>query len=119
MSASGRVVRVNLSPPYDITVRPGLLAGAAELLRGLSKAKKAVVVTDSTVGPLHAAALQASLQAAGFEVVVATVSAGEEHKTLATVGRIYDQILPAGIDRSTPVLALGGGVIGDMAGFVA
>jgi 3-dehydroquinate synthase len=71
------------------------------------------------VGPAYSGALEASLKGAGFEPVRATVPAGEEHKTVAVVAAIYDQLLTAGIERTTPVIALGGGVIGDMAGFAA
>lgn len=115
------VVPVNIpqTASYNITVEPGLLARAGQLLRGLSKSARAAVITDSHVGPLHLPALRASLEAAGFEVVVATLTAGEDHKTLASLLPVYDALLGARIERATPVLALGGGVVGDMAGFVA
>ncbi len=70
------------------------------------------IVTDSNVGPLHA-------QRCEEAACVVTMPAGEEHKTLATVNHIYDQLLAAGIDRQGTILALGGGVVGDVAGFVA
>jgi 3-dehydroquinate synthase len=104
---------------YDITVRGGLFNDAGIALRKLSGASKVAVVTDSHVGPLHLSALEASLRKAEFQPIVATIPAGEEHKTIQTIAKIYDTILPAKIDRHTPVIALGGGVIGDMAGFVA
>jgi 3-dehydroquinate synthase len=107
------------SARYDVLVDAGALASAGQRLSGLTKSKKIAVVTDSNVGPLHLQALEQSLRAAGFEVVVATIPAGEEHKNLATIASIFDQLLPAKLDRSTPVVALGGGVVGDMAGFVA
>src|SRR5207253_1060065 len=69
-----------------------------------------VVITDSNVGPRFAPDVERSLRAAGFKVVVATAPAGEDHKTIETVARLYDQILPAGIERSTPVVALAGDV---------
>jgi 3-dehydroquinate synthase len=104
---------------YDIIVRAGLLNDAGIVLRKLSGAAKVAVVTDSNVGPLHLAALEASLRKAEFQPIVATIPAGEQHKTIGSISSIYDAILPAKIDRNTPVIALGGGVIGDMAGFVA
>jgi shikimate kinase / 3-dehydroquinate synthase len=70
-----------------------------------------VVITDSNVGSLYAAQIEAQ--------AVLTMPAGEQHKTLATVARFYDQLLAAGIDRSATIVALGGGVVGDVAGFVA
>jgi 3-dehydroquinate synthase len=120
MPSAARTVRVNLpGSEYDITVQAGVLADAGQHLRRLTQSKKAAVVTDNHVGPAYAGKLEQSLVAAGFEVIRASVSAGEDRKTLAVAGTIYDQLLSAGIERNTPVLALGGGVIGDMAGFVA
>lgn len=120
MAGNAHTVRAKVpSAEYDIVVQPGLLAQAGEHLRRLSRSKKAVVITDDAVGALHLEPLRESLSKAGFAVIVATAPAGEEHKTLATVSTLFDQILSAGVERSTPVLALGGGVIGDMGGFVA
>lgn len=104
---------------YEITVRSGLLAESGQLLRRLSGAQKAVVITDSHVGPLYAAAMERSLREAGFEPLTAVFEAGEDNKTVQTACALYDRILPAAIDRNVPVVALGGGVVGDMAGFVA
>jgi 3-dehydroquinate synthase len=119
--ATDRVVPVRVPgvPPYDIRVAPGLLARAGTLLRDWSKSKKAAVVTDAHVGHAHLPALRASLEAAGFEVIAATLPPGEDHKTLADLLPVYDALLGARIERTTPVLALGGGLVGDMAGFVA
>ncbi len=72
----------------------------------------AVIISDSNVGPLHAANAEAAAP-------LVTMPPGEEHKNLDTVRRLYDQLLHAGLDRSGIVLALGGGVVGDVAGFVA
>ncbi|HET6248752.1 MAG TPA: 3-dehydroquinate synthase [Tepidisphaeraceae bacterium] len=104
---------------YDITIRRGLLADVGTHLSQLSKSKKAAVVTDSNVGPAYAERLRASLAAAGIELAIATIPAGEDHKTLSQISPVYDAFLAAKIERTTPVLALGGGMIGDMAGFVA
>lgn len=89
------------------------------MLRSLTMSAKACLVTDSLVGPRHSQVVEESLTAAGFAVVGALVPAGEAHKTLQSVSSIFDQLLAGKIERSTPVLALGGGVIGDMTGFVA
>ncbi len=104
---------------YDITVRPGLLAEVGDMVRKLSPSKKAAIITDDVVGAIHGSAVESSLRAAGFAVAVATVPSGEKNKTLATISTIYDTLLTWGIERTTPVLALGGGVVGDMAGFSA
>jgi 3-dehydroquinate synthase len=104
---------------YDITVAPGLLDRAGELLRNLSKSNKAAIVTDSNLASTHLRRLTDSLGKSGFESITATLPAGEDHKTLTDLLPMYDAFLQARIERTTPVLAVGGGVIGDMAGFVA
>lgn len=104
---------------YDVTVQPGLLADIGPRVAAISKSTKACVLTDAHVGPIYADALSASLRSAGVEPVVATIGAGENNKTLAALLPAYDVFLSARIDRQTPVIALGGGLVGDMAGFVA
>jgi 3-dehydroquinate synthase len=113
-------VPVNVAPaPYEVTVEPGLLARAGEVLAKLTPSKKAAVITDSNVARHHAQTLLASLRKAGIEPVLAVIPAGEQHKSLSTLLPVYDTLLDAKVERSTPVLALGGGVVGDMAGLVA
>jgi 3-dehydroquinate synthase len=115
-----QTVHVNVpGHPYDVLVEPGLLNSAGQRLRQLSGSAKAGLVTDSHVAPLYADDVRQSLQSAGFDVIEATIPAGEQHKTLHTLATIYDQLLSAGVERSTPLLALGGGVVGDMTGFAA
>ena len=115
-----RTVRVNIpSHAYDITVSPGLLSDIGPHLRRLTASPKAALVTDSHVAPLYAQTVQRSLESAGFTIALATIPAGEQHKTLATLSTIYDRILSFGVERSTPLVALGGGVVGDMTGFSA
>ncbi len=94
---------------YDVLVGADMLSNLAELaqIRG-----PIALITDSHVGPLHA-------HRCGPVACLVTIPAGEQHKTLATVQTIYDQLLAAGIDRQATVVALGGGVVGDVAGFVA
>ena len=116
----GAVVSVNLpASPYDITIRPGLLAEIGVFLAAKTTTRKAAIVTDSHVGPAHARTVHASLTAAGFQITLATIPAGETYKTINYLLPVFDRLLAAKIERSTPVIALGGGVIGDMAGFVA
>jgi 3-dehydroquinate synthase len=107
------------SESYTIRVEPGIIARAGTLLAGLQRTSKVAILTDDIVGPLHLAKLVESLKSAGIEPIVATIPAGEQHKTIITLLPVYDKFLGAKIERSTPVIALGGGVIGDMAGFVA
>ena len=114
-----RVIHVQVAQPYDVTVQCGSLARAGEMIRSLTAAPKLCVVTDTNVAPLYLPALSASLRAAGFEAFVCVLPAGEQHKTIASIQHIYDTFLPAKIDRNTPLVSLGGGVVGDMTGFAA
>ncbi len=104
---------------YDIRIEFDLLRTCGRVLRELTAAKKVAVITDSHVGPRYATTVAASLREAGFEATISAIPAGEANKTIEHILPIYDQLLTSRIDRKTPVLALGGGVIGDMAGFVA
>jgi len=107
------------SGSYDVLVEPGLLGRVGGELRRLSKSGKAGIVTDTHVAGLHLQGLENSLKDAGFETITATVAAGEQHKTMAMLLPMYDRFLSARIERGTPIVALGGGVVGDMAGFLA
>ena len=80
---------------------------------------KCAVITDTNVGKLHAEKVLASLRAEGFEPTLLTVPAGERSKSMAAVENLLDGMLAAGLDRGSFVVALGGGVIGDLAGFAA
>ncbi len=104
---------------YDVTVEPGLLGRAGGLLAELTPLRKAAVISDGHVAPLHLPTLRQSLSASGFEAIEVILPPGEGHKTLDDLQLIYDRLLPAGIERGTPLIALGGGVIGDMGGFAA
>lgn len=114
------VVRVRIpGSEYDISVGSGLLQSAGGLLRSVSGSAKVMVLSDSQVAPLHLPALKQALESAGVQVIDAIIPPGEEHKGLNTLLPVYDRFLADKIDRQTPVLALGGGIVGDMAGFVA
>jgi len=104
---------------YAIHVQAGLLQEAGPLIKRLAQTPTVALVTDSNLAPLHAPTLLASLESAGLRIIRAVIPAGEGHKTLADATAIYDALLGAGIERSTLLLSLGGGVVGDMAGFVA
>ena len=108
------------SSGYNVLIAGELLhqAGHRILAAGLRPGRCAVV-TNPTVGGHHLPALVAALNDVGFEPIVFHVPDGEAYKTLATVGGLYDHFAEARLARSEPVIALGGGVIGDMAGFVA
>jgi 3-dehydroquinate synthase len=104
---------------YDIRVGSGLLAKAGLWLKEMGFSGRAVIITDTTVKNLYAGVLGRGLAGAGFEVTVLEVPAGEENKTLKSAGRLYDELSGVLAERMTPILALGGGVTGDLAGFVA
>lgn len=105
---------------YDIRMERGLLDRAGEHCRAvLPKAQRLAVVTDTNVGPLYLERLTRSLAGAGFAVKGITVPAGESSKSLARLGYLYDEILSFGLSRTDAVVALGGGVVGDLAGFAA
>jgi len=116
--------RISVATPegttYHICIADGLLGRVGELManRGLTKGKTAIV-TNPVIAELHGETVAESLAAAGFEPVICTVPEGEQNKTLASIASLYDQFLAAGLDRRSPVIGLGGGVVGDMAGFAA
>ncbi|MFN4089664.1 MAG: 3-dehydroquinate synthase [Alphaproteobacteria bacterium] len=113
-------VRVELGArSYDILVGGGLIAGAGELLAPRLRRPRAVVVTDATVADLHLGALGAGLAAAGIRSDSVVVPAGEASKAFDRLAGLLDGILDAGIDRDTTLIALGGGVVGDLGGFAA
>jgi 3-dehydroquinate synthase len=104
---------------YDIRIGAGLLKDLGGLVKSAAPAPSAGVVTDSNVAPHYLAAAKGSLEAAGYRVISHVMAAGEPHKTLATVSAALDTFLNARIERATPIVALGGGVVGDLGGFVA
>ena len=115
-----KIVKVELqNNSYEIRIGGSLLPQVGSWLREMDYSGKAVIITDSTVKSLYADALYESMTGAGFSVNVIEVPAGEAQKTLETAGTLYQKLTEAYAERTTPVLALGGGVIGDLAGFVA
>ncbi|MBN1287091.1 MAG: 3-dehydroquinate synthase [Anaerolineae bacterium] len=103
------------SAEYDVLIGVGLRAQMPDLLaaRGLT-ASRIAVVSNTTVGPLYGAAMAEALGAA-----LLTIPDGEQYKTLETFGRLCEAMLAAGLDRGSVVVAVGGGVVGDVAGFAA
>jgi 3-dehydroquinate synthase len=123
MSALGslRKVRVDLGGRgYDILIGGGLLERAGEhVLPLLGKRRRVIVVTDSNVARHQLPRLEAGLTAAGIAADVLTVPAGEASKSFAELERLLDRMLALGLERGSLLLALGGGVVGDLAGFAA
>ncbi len=104
---------------YDITIGRGTLAALGRKIAALRPGAKAAIVTDATVARLHLAAAEAALAAAGIGVTSVTVPAGEGSKSFAVLERVCEALISARIERADLVVALGGGVVGDLAGFAA
>lgn len=104
---------------YPIHVVDGDLSGLGAAVADLLPAGPAVIVTNPVVGALYLDQAMASLSSAGFHVQAVELPDGEKHKTVATWARLVEDLLATGLRRSTPVVALGGGVTGDIAGFAA
>lgn len=104
---------------YRVLIGPGLLADPSSELKGTLLPARCAIVSDTNVGPLFAGGLAKNLRAAGYEPKLITVPAGEESKTLEQAGDICEQMLQSGLDRQSFVIGLGGGMIGDLSGFVA
>lgn len=114
-------ITVNLgSRSYPIHVGPGLLADLGKLLQERQlTAMRVAVVTDSAVGKIYKERVAQVLVEAGFDPWIIEIPAGEDHKNLAWLAFLYDKLIAGRIERRAPLIALGGGVIGDLAGFAA
>jgi 3-dehydroquinate synthase len=118
--SEARAVRVELGARgYDIHIGTGLIASAGARLVSLAKGRRIVVVTDETVARLHLPALEQSFAGAGIAHAAVVLPPGEATKDFAHFARLCEDILALGIERQTLLVALGGGVVGDIAGFAA
>src|SRR5207247_4554428 len=114
------IIPVNLgSRSYRIIVESGALDTVGARLAELRVGSRTALVSDAAILRLYGKAVGRSLESAGFTVTTVEVPAGEAAKTLAVAERCWDALLAAGLDRTSTVLALGGGAVGDVAGFVA
>lgn len=114
-------IPVNTGKPYEILLGSSILKDAGSLIRQVhTKSQKVLIVTDSNVGPLYSETVKNSLKTAGYQhISVFTFPAGEKSKRLETISNIYTALAKDKFDRSDLIIALGGGVTGDMAGFAA
>jgi 3-dehydroquinate synthase len=120
MSTAVETVEVGLGDrAYDILIGPGLLAGAGVLVAERFPGAKVAIVTDANVARYHLPALTASLDTAQIGHAAVTVEPGERTKGFAGLEQVVDAVLAARMERGDLVLALGGGVVGDLAGFAA
>jgi 3-dehydroquinate synthase len=114
------IVSVDLGPrSYSIVVEVDALGRVGERLRPLGVGRRTALVSDPTIMRLLGGPVAGSLEAAGFAVTRVEVPEGEAAKTLAVAEHCWDRLLAAGLDRTSTVLGLGGGAVGDLAGFVA
>ncbi|MCI9579655.1 MAG: 3-dehydroquinate synthase, partial [Oscillibacter sp.] len=112
-------IRVNTVPAYTAAIGPGLLKDCGRLLREVIPPCHMAVVTDSVVGPLYLETVTESLKTAGYAVSAYEFPAGEESKNVSTLSDILEFLAKERLTRSDCLIALGGGVAGDMAGFAA
>ena len=111
---------VNVTNQYNVLVGPGLLAQSGNLIKESdSRIQKLMIVSDSNVAPLYMSKLRGTLEAAGFEVFEYVFEAGEQSKNLNTIGEILGALASTAFTRTDAIVALGGGVATDMAGFAA
>ncbi len=119
-ASSVRKVHVPLGErAYDILIGPGLIASAGSEIASRIKGRKAAIITDEHVAPLYLDALKASLDAAGIVSAAVVLPAGEKTKSFEHLVNVCDKVLEARVERNDYVIALGGGVIGDLSGFAA
>ncbi|HTO68550.1 MAG TPA: 3-dehydroquinate synthase [Myxococcota bacterium] len=104
---------------YDVVIEPGALARLGPQLRAVAPAGRALLVVDRAIAEKQGPPARASLESAGFEAVLVPFEGGEERKTLDTVRSLYDVLLAHRFERRSPLVALGGGVLGDTVGFAA
>lgn len=114
-----RKVHINTSSPYDVLIGPGLIGRAGELIKEVVKPCTAAIITDTTVDALFGAQVEKSLKDAGFATLKYAFPAGEENKRLSTLEGILEYLCENHLTRSDIIVALGGGVPGDVAGFAA
>ncbi|MEK6689781.1 MAG: 3-dehydroquinate synthase [Nitrospirota bacterium] len=113
-------IRVDLRDrTYSIEMGNVVLGDLGTRLRELNLSKKISIITNPTISNLYGKVVDEGLKRSGFEPIIITIPDGEEYKTLLWISHLYDELLTYRLDRRSAIIALGGGVIGDMAGFVA
>ena len=115
----GRYRVSGMGKAYDVHVGPGLIDRLGEFFTSLNAGDRTVIVGDAHTLPLYGERAAASLRACGVTVTCVAIPAGEETKTISTVASLWSAFLKAGIERGSCVIALGGGVVGDLTGFAA
>ena len=103
--------------PYDVRIATGAIEGLGAALRALDENPQALIITDATVAPHYLKPVKASLEAASYRTFVLTVPAGEEAKSIECAAEIWNAMADCKLNRDSLIIALGGGVVGDLAGF--
>ena len=119
MNALGAWRVAGMGDPYPVRVLAGGLNQTGEFLLNLGLEGPLALVCDHNLARLHAARSREALETAGYHVHQVVIPVGEDHKTLATVAELWNAFLKAGVERASTVVSLGGGVVGDLAGFAA
>ena len=119
MTNNVKTIRVKASGEYDVIIGRGLIESVGELVKEVCSATKIALVTDDTVDALYSKAVESSLLSSGYKVVKFVFPHGEESKNLITYGNILNFLAENELTRTDALVALGGGVVGDMAGFAA
>lgn len=114
------ILTVNLAEnSYDIHIGSGILANLGTLCSNLGLTSHAAIVTNPAVNNLYGAVIKDSLEKTGCRVDIIQIPDGEEYKNSETLSLVYDRLIEAGLDRKSFIVALGGGVVGDLAGYAA
>ena len=114
-----RSLRVNVGKGYEILIEKGIISSCGDYIKNVSKAKKVCLISDTNVYPIYKDKVIKSLEENGFEVIKYVFEAGEGSKTIQTVIEMVEFMAENALTRNDLVVALGGGVCGDMAGFAA
>ena len=119
MSSINKTVRVNTANGYEVIIGRNLLNIAGELIKKVLPLCKIALITDDIVDGLYAEKVQSSLEKVGYEVIKFVFPNGEESKNLSTYAKILDFLAQNNLTRADALVALGGGVVGDITGFAA
>ncbi len=112
-------IRINTSCPYDVLIERGSIADCGKYIAEVAKSKKAAIITDDIVEKLYGETVMTSMRDNGFDCTLFSFKNGEASKNLATLSSIYDFLCESSITRNDIIIALGGGVVGDITGFAA
>lgn len=114
-----KTIKVNTGRPYEVLIGENILPNVGELVKKVIKAERLLIVTDDIVNSLYTGIVAESLAKSGYQVEIFVIENGEQSKCLSVYGAILDFLADSGYTRKDAIIALGGGVVGDLAGFVA